>query len=347
MKQVIYLRLLSSHGRIVAAFQGWDILIEDVMLYIIERENSQVILGDADEVAESLRPRALVPIELTRQLGGYAFTHSGRLRRQSGETFSSDDALRVLEDLDFALHFLTGRQTAALLPIGRNAARSEVWWEWRARAVENYRPIRTWAILATDNTSETLDATGLSNILNSINRAHRNGQGDVLRRAISWYTASLGAQDGGAALVLGQAGLELLAWRSLVGSASMSVNGFERLSAADKLSLLLANEGIGAQIPERLKALRSWASSMGRSSGPEAVAEVRNKTVHATGIPGALSTVSDVNGASRSARRASITRAVSHEARLLTTWYLELILLRWLGYHGAVHSRITDGFELI
>ncbi len=109
----------------------------------------------------------------------------------------------------------------------------------------------------------------------------------------------------------------------------MSTTGFERLVAADRLRLLLADAQIEIEIPSALHGLPSFAPSnqTGKASwedGPQALTESRNLLVHPT----------------KKLRAPNIPPEAIRDTGELGVWYLQLALLFLLGYRDVYLSRV-------
>ena len=149
---------------------------------------------------------------------------------------------------------------------------------------------------------------------------------EVAKRAIYLHTdaAARGVEPG---LVVAQAVLELMAWQILVNETkALSRPGFDGLSAADKLRLLLNQCKIPLAIPSTLSDLRSFAARLSTADGPEALTQIRNRWVHPP-------------------RKGGLTPGGPEQvdAWRLALWYSDLLLLHWFGFDGPYTSRVTQG----
>jgi hypothetical protein len=157
---------------------------------------------------------------------------------------------------------------------------------------------------------------------------------EPIKNAIHWYVESnIGAGGVEGALVLIQAALELLSWLYLVEdptTAKCSTSKFNPKSAEVKIRELLCALGIPAAIPARFGVLCGIATTRNISDGPDAIVTLRNGIVHP-----------------KKARRDVIqqTPALARvEAWELGLWYLEMALLRLVGYGGKYSPRHTNGW---
>jgi hypothetical protein len=148
----------------------------------------------------------------------------------------------------------------------------------------------------------------------------------VLKRAVWWYVGA-SKQAGGtdAAIIIAQAGLELLAWVNLVEKEKLiSQRGYDDLPAADKLRLFIATMKVSMDFPDELDALKSLAEEQEWAVAPWALTEVRNRLVHPK------------NRDELDGRPHAI-----NDAYKLGMHYLELAILYSCGYDGEYSNRFT------
>lgn len=125
------------------------------------------------------------------------------------------------------------------------------------------------------------------------------------------------------------AGLELMAWGILLRKTEMTPDQF-RPPKGTLVKKLLEWAQIPTDLPEHFGALRSRSTRLDRTqqSGPGTLFDVRNALVHPP------KEIDDPEWPSGDELM---------EAWQLATWYLELVILRVLGYDGEVQSRLVLG----
>ncbi len=123
------------------------------------------------------------------------------------------------------------------------------------------------------------------------------------------------------------AGLEILAWSTLQYERWLNPDDLAKLSAGARTRLLLQWAGIPIDLPANFDGLSGWRQRGGRQylTGPDLIFEVRNRVVHPP------KKVSDPEWPKPEEL---------WDALRLGTWYLELALLRILGYGGEYASRL-------
>jgi hypothetical protein len=151
-----------------------------------------------------------------------------------------------------------------------------------------------------------------------------------LTRAITWYTQGIESRFGPAAtkVIFAQAGLELMSWMRLVKDEVLDADGFRKLDAADALRLALELIGVQRDVPsaadELFAATRATSKGLKELDGPATITEIRNGSLHP-----------------EEKQRLS-TGVVINQGAALASRYLELLLLRRLGYAGQIRNRATD-----
>ena len=129
-------------------------------------------------------------------------------------------------------------------------------------------------------------------------------------------------------LVLGIAALDLLSALVVVDRCrSMPANRHDKLSAAEKLRVLLEALDVPADVPPRYASLAAFAKQNDMTNSCEALAEFRNGFVHPN-----------------EKRRNIVRRAndlASFEAWQLSLWYQELTFLYLLDHQGQYRNRTT------
>ncbi len=254
--------------------------------------------------------------------GGYAITHSGKLVARDGSTFLADQAEDLLEALHYFLSFCRGSWVDVMLPVGIDTDGKVFWELWGQRQIDSWERRLSWF----DEHHGSL----LPEVFPGFWRLWKNPRWrHPIKTAIYWYvrsnnTRSVGT-DGG--IVLAQAALEQLSWMFLVEEGkALSPEGFERLSAADTLRLLLSTLEIPLVVPPELKELEKLANEF-NWDGPAAFTEMRNSMVH----PGKME---------RQKKKLAGSRLPITDTWRLGLWHLELALLALCDHNGVYASRL-------
>ena len=275
-----------------------------------EYEVQLLAVDDDEEVFKTLKAQ-----------GGFGNTHVGIITRLDGAPVSFEGASDTLRRVHCFLSFARGAWTGIALPVGVDDGGEVRWREFGMRPMERWSPRVSW-----------LDRHNCQ-VLASAYRGFSTRWADeywqsVLEKAIYWYLRSNNTSsgvDGG--IILTQAALEYMAWTQLVEfDGTLSKEGFERLPASDRLRLLLLRLEIPLAIPTTLEAL-SDVTPNAAWDGPRTFTEVRNDLVHPV----------------RKKGRFGVAKLPYFEAWTLGQWYLELVLLRLMGFDGVYHDRTRLG----
>lgn len=266
-------------------------------------------------------PSAVAALE---EKGGYIITHVGQIERIDGGPFSTEQLEETLTFLTCFFSFVLGRWSSPCLSVGFDASGKRVYEEWGIRRCADgpWHGFASWF----DSRHAELFPQVLPGFWKLWSCETWN---DPLARALGWYMEANQAASGlgvDSALIFSQLALELLSWTYCVLDRRMvSADAFNqrRLSAADKLRLLVRSLDIPLEIPETLSALharpgRRWEDSM------EAITDLRNGLVH----PG---------------RDQRVSPDAYCDAWLLSMWYLDLVLLRLCGHRGNYANRLLLG----
>lgn len=261
--------------------------------------------------------------EELRAAGGYALTHVGTVTLADGGAFNGREALEVLEALGYFLSFAISSPTQPFLLVGLDAEDRVRWRTYEPLGVRRFSPRPSWFV----GSDPSCLRSGMDGLWK---RWASSDDREVAMRAIYLHidASARGVEPG---LVVAQAALELMAWQTLViERRSLSQVGFDALTAADRLRLLLAGCAIPLDVPPELAELASHAKGASPSDGPEALTQLRNRWVHPP-------------------RRGRLTRGGEErvQAWTLALWYSDLVLLHWLGHRGIYTSRLSGTVETV
>ena len=249
-------------------------------------------------------------IKRLRSDGGYGLTHEGSIRRSDGKPFSTKQIVPLLDLLRLFLSFARGAYCGLTLVAGYNENGHRVWEKWSTSHASPWSGYRSWF-----DTEHGLMLTelfpGFWNELMKTPRHH------PIRLVLHWYLLSNETHSLEGGIVLAQAALERLS-QEMVGKKGKKRK--EGVWIADALK----TAGIPTQIRSRLRNLKRFMARRNFAHGPHTLVEVRNDLVH-----------SDMKRGISSGR-------IYAQARELGLWYVELMLLKKLGYAGKYGNRLTQ-----
>ena len=254
--------------------------------------------------------------------GGFAITHVGRMTRSDGAAIAFEDTTRLRWALRWWLSLVRSERTDPILLVGVHEG-EEIWEIWERPVVAPLIARRTWLPVVLGSAS----GPGLTAMFRSLAGIHsKKVLAETIARAIDWYTQSVENAHQATTVILAQAGLELMSWLRLVEEGGLTEDGYKKLDASDALRLTLEFAGVELDVPAHVRDLYDAAErQMPKLDGPGAVVEIRNGTVH----PKARARLSD--------------DVVMEQGGDLAIRYLELLLLRRLGYLGPMFDRLKWG----
>jgi hypothetical protein len=232
------------------------------------------------------------------------------------------DAMERLGSQVFLLLSLIAGQEIGVGPVvGVDAAGRVVWADWGA---PRFRPEQSaWRWCPRDQVNSALPAlaAGLSLL------ADDPALQQVVDRAGRHLLAANGPEVLDVRIPVACSGLELLGWAVLQRQQWLTKDGLGRLPAASRVRLLLQWAGIPVELPTQFAALAARRGRLGQPevAGPELVFDVRNSLVHPP---------------KRIEEPEWPDSSELLEAWQLATWYLELAVVRLLGYEGEYVSRL-------
>jgi hypothetical protein len=233
--------------------------------------------------------------------------------------FRNDDVQVLTRRLFFLLRFAASGGIGVGPRVGLDKTGKVVWAEWGNPRMEASGP--RWCPDHLVREALPILADGLQSV------AADPGLEACIDRAISLLLAANEDAVLDVKIPMACSGLELVGWAVLQHRQWLTPDQLDRLSAGSRTRLLLQWAGIPIDLPPDSNALRARRGRDGKPflAGPELIFEVRNKVVHP---PKKLSDP-EWPGPDE-----------LFEAWQLATWYLELAIMRALGYNGQYAKRL-------
>lgn len=263
----------------------------------------------------------------------YAVTHIAELTRRDAALLTPDEVSTALSCIHSLCSFARAAWVAPMLPVGYDGDGEPTWWQATPR----------FCTAGLGRGISWLDPHDGQGFAEAAGRWLKLWQDplwqDVLRLAVIYYLEAnrQGQADPGFLEVkytMAQAALELLAWAILhqdpttSGSARSWKNGGPG-AAEYNLRGLLERIGISQTVPTELPALQQFLDADPQLTDAASILpRLRNDVAHPKRRPGA----------------AGRPPQIVQEGWQLACWYVELVLLWRLGYHGQIsRSRLTPG----
>jgi len=235
-----------------------------------------------------------------------------------------DATERLCSQVFLLLSLIAGQEIGVGPVVGVDAAGGVVWADWGA---PRFRPEQAaWRWCPRDQVNQALPVLATGSSLLADDPALQQ----VVDRAGRHLLAANGPEVLDVRIPVACSGLELLGWAVLQRQQWLIRDGLGRLPASGRVRLLLQWAGIPVELPTQFGALAARRGRLGQPdvAGPEVLFDVRNNLVHPP-------------------KRIEELEWPNHsellEAWQLATWYLELAVVRLLGYEGEYVSRLRLG----
>ena len=282
---------------------------------------------------------------------GYGITHHCRLWREGEDglpdSFSFDDAEPVLEAITLFASFVRGGMVGLALPVGYKDKESSIE-RWHVSAADPGRypdPHRPWPLpgwyplYRHPGYENPHPGTWLGPLFESFATRFLHDEPEtrqfwqnLLRELVCTYTDAE-RHDKERAIVPACTALEMLGWSVLVVQERWLTGdrhpdrgrgGYERLTAADRLRLLLKWVGLTTDVPAHMPCmLAKAAENDGRWDSAELIAWTRNRVVHPD-------------------KHDQLPDGLASETWMMAMWYTELTILKLLGYDGYYRNRLNE-----
>jgi hypothetical protein len=235
-----------------------------------------------------------------------------------------DATERLCSQVFLLLSLIAGQEIGVAPVVGLDLAGQVVWADWGAPRVRPGQSAWRWCPKQLVNQALPTLAGGLSSL------ADDPALQQVVDRAGRHLLAANGPEVLDVRIPVACSGLELLGWAVLQRQQWLTREGLSRLPAKGRVRLLLHWAGIPVELPAQFDALAARRGHLGQPdvAGPELVFDVRNNLVHPP---------------KRIDEPEWPDRDQLLEAWQLATWYLELAVIRLLGYEGEYLSRLQLG----
>ncbi|MBI3939401.1 MAG: hypothetical protein HY315_01075 [Acidobacteria bacterium] len=291
--------------------------------------NRGFMAGRLETFAEQGRcqvDKVLEATDLAKRAGrdaGFVVSHVGLWVPSSG-AMTVHDAEAVARMLHFWFGFLRGAWAGPLFPQGL-ANGQVVWRQFASWKLSESREVPTWL-----PQRKPIDLSSL--FLGFVRRWNDPQWQGPLVSAISWFIEANSSRTAlESRIVLAQVAIDLLAWVHLVETERLhSRTGFKRLSAADRIRVLLHRVGVPATVPDYFTHLSSLLQG-DAFDGPGVITKVRNSLVHSGGDRGGDSQV--------------VSGIHLLECSQLALQYVELGLLAICGHNGHYARRGWRGWK--
>ena len=249
----------------------------------------------------------------------FRFMRVCRVRKSDESPFSATDG--DVKFLQFALasflSFVTGRLVGIALPVGLDESGAPKYVEWSSTLFDPIIEFKSWY-------PESIP-TCLEGLFDQfVQRVQEPLWQKALPELIRLYVASNALwKDFAVGCTTACAAIESLAWTILVQEQQgMTSKEYDSLEAAERCARLLEWAGIPTAVPRDMKALRVLAEQKSMDAS-RVIFWIRNRIVHPD-------------------KKSELSPSPVREAWKISLWYVELVLLKLLGYSSDVKSRVRS-----
>lgn len=251
--------------------------------------------------------------------GGFALTHTAKVERTSGATFTSAELQDLTHAFTFFCWLCTEARCGPMLPVGFDDQSRALWARWNPTRTESFPAAQTWLDTLYASEAETLFPTFMARFADPYWR-------QVLSHAIAYLIEAGRPNTIERATIMAQVLLEAVSYSWLVEERKLRTHdSFEDRTAAENIRAMLLDMKAPVAIPKNLPALATTRSKKGTPvDGPQALVLKRNEIIHR--------------------RRPAPTPNYDPliDAWRLGAWYSELVVLRLCGFNGQYRSRLSD-----
>jgi hypothetical protein len=254
-----------------------------------------------------------------KEVGGYAITMLGEIRRVDDQSFSLAEVADVVRGLSRFLSFGRGIWTSALCLVG-NSDEAPVYYEANRLHTLSWRANHGWF---TPYAPESLAEAFPGFMARWRDPRWRNS----LDLGVGLFMEANAAKFAEMSILAAQSLLEMFSWIVRVEERGLiSRKTFKKRENADTSVRELLRWGqIPLEIPHELSALDEYADGAGWSDGPNALVTFRNMLTHPRGRAGTIY---------------AIPTRVRMELGQLAILYSELVILRFCGFRGMYLDRV-------
>ena len=251
--------------------------------------------------------------KMLEQKRGLGITYTGRITQLNETEFEVNEAKKLLRALQIFLSFSCGRACGFPLVEGKDRGGLNSWVRWGSHYVHpwNYQH----SLLRRYHFDKILQS-----LFPKFLALYKNDEWTkVLIRAIYYYLESNNVPMREVGIISAQITLELLSSQIL---RELGKGKKEREAAGKFINRALEALNITTNIPEHCECLRNMGDIHHWRNGLHALTDIRNDIVHSNG-------------------KFDDSPTLQSEAWTLGLWYIEMLLLKKLGYGGKYYNRFA------
>lgn len=261
---------------------------------------------------------------------GFAITHVGALEKTDGNLVDYENACETLQGLFYFLSFARGLWCGPILFVGQSN-NEVIWQKWHLPHLMSWQHVESW--LPYFHMAE--EAEHLKDAFHGFMEKWCDTSlwQSVLKMAIHWYIDSnRDASTAEISIVSTQSALEMLSWVYSVEdplTQKCTARKFKDANAEEQIRRLFSALQIPTAVPIDLNYLSDAMKNLSTTDGLATFVKLRNKIVHPQ----------------KTNRKCMLQTSAKAkvEAAQLGLWYLEMVLLKLVGYSGTYYQRFRNG----
>lgn len=257
--------------------------------------------------------------------GGYIINYAGQLKLKNNNPITFSETKEIFECFHYFISFLNGRRTSALFKKG-SVKDEDFWIDYTNYYTDPFKIVNSW-------TSKS-DIYDFDKIWKSFRKLWKDPESkNFLTSVIHWYVEANGNSgliEG--SIILSQTALELIYnWWVIEKKGMLSGKDKDNISASNKIRLLLSQINQDFNVPSFFSNLQKIVNKSNEiSDAPDAIVFIRNAIVHSQ--------------ADKRKKLSEIPATAKFEALQVSIWYIELLLLKILGFEGKYHNRCAEPY---
>ncbi|AVR46241.1 hypothetical protein C7S20_13760 [Christiangramia fulva] len=266
-------------------------------------------------------------IAALKDVGGYHITYSGKMTFKTPK--SLQDMKKEIQVLNCFLQLLSGIQISALFFSGVND-RETLWTDYRSAGIDSYH--QRGSSCFPRYFLEHSDFKAMEIVYsNLIDFWRKDDYRNMISSAVKWYSEANSKPwyHSTTSMIISQSALEMFYNWYMIEKDGI-LRGEVRLSAANKIRLLLSRIGIKNEVPQKYAEIKKFLNDPKNKNEEDAIDATvfyRNAIVHGE--------------SEKRTKLVNLSPSFKREANNLSLWYLELCLLYTLGYNGKYVNRTT------
>jgi hypothetical protein len=260
-------------------------------------------------------------IRSLEEKGGYNILYYGELISKKG-SIKLDDSSEIFHCLATFLTFLNGRRISVFFIQGI-FEEEVIWCDYTDYVLDSFKHVQSWP--------QRSSIRGLNELWQQFSALWKDDNDkNFLTSAVHWYieaNSNRGFTEG--SIIMAQTALELLYnWWIIENKKMILGKDSENINASNKIRLISSQLNISYSVPSSFTLLQKFVDENENiNDAPEAIVQIRNAIVHSQ--------------QEKRKKLDSIHYKAKYEALQLSIWYIEMTLLKILGFNDRFFDRCS------